>query len=91
MRDASSGERQPHRDYPEWFAFFTGSAGGGESEIRRYILKPTCWEAIIALPGATCFTTPGLPPISGYSLIKKAAERKAITTDQYLKPQCQNA
>ncbi len=50
---------------------FTGSAGSGESEYRRYILEADLLEAIIALPNDTCPTTPGLPPISGYSVIKK--------------------
>lgn len=36
---------------------FTGSAGGGESEIRRYILENDLLEAIIAMPTDMFFNT----------------------------------
>lgn len=37
---------------------FTGAAGGGESEIRRYLLENDLIEAIIALPTDMFFNTP---------------------------------
>lgn len=36
---------------------FTGSAGSGESEIRRYILEADLLEAIIALPTDMFYNT----------------------------------
>ena len=54
---------------------FTGGAGSGESEIRRYILEADLLEAIIALPTDMFYNT----GISTYVWIlsnKKAAERK---------------
>jgi type I restriction enzyme M protein len=54
---------------------FTGGAGSGESEIRRYILEADLLEAIVALPTDMFYNT----GISTYIWIlsnKKAAERK---------------
>lgn len=54
---------------------FTGSAGSGESEIRRHILESDLLEAIIALPTDMFYNT----GISTYVWVlsnKKAAERK---------------
>lgn len=55
---------------------FTGAAGSGESEIRRYVLENDLVEAIIALPTDMFYNT----GISTYVWIlsnKKPAERKA--------------
>jgi len=43
---------------------FTGDAGSGESEIRRWIIENDWLEAIIGLPTSSS-TTPGSPPTSG--------------------------
>jgi type I restriction enzyme M protein len=54
---------------------FTGGAGSGESEIRRYILEADLLEAIVALPTDMFYNT----GISTYIWIlsnKKAAQRK---------------
>lgn len=54
---------------------FTGGAGSGESEIRRYILEADLLETIVALPTDMFYNT----GISTYVWIlsnKKAAERK---------------
>lgn len=54
---------------------FTGGAGSGESEIRRYILEADLLEAIVALPTDMFYNT----GISTYIWIlsnKKASERK---------------
>lgn len=54
---------------------FTGGAGSGESEIRRFILEADLLEAIVALPTDMFYNT----GISTYVWIlsnKKAAERK---------------
>ena len=54
---------------------FTGDAGSGESEIRRWILKKDWLDAIIALPDQIFYNT----PISTYIWIltnKKAKEKR---------------
>ena len=54
---------------------FTGGAGSGESDIRRYILEADLLEAIVALPTDMFYNT----GISTYVWVlsnKKAAERK---------------
>jgi type I restriction enzyme M protein len=54
---------------------FTGGAGSGESEIRRYILEADLLEAIVALPTDMFYNT----GISTYVWVlsnKKAADRK---------------
>jgi type I restriction enzyme M protein len=54
---------------------FTGGAGSGESEIRRYILEADLLEAIVALPTDMFYNT----GISTYVWVlsnKKASERK---------------
>ncbi|WP_416139817.1 N-6 DNA methylase [Halomonas sp. HK25] len=45
---------------------FTGGAGSGESEIRRYLLQHDLVEAIVGLP-TDLFTTPASPPMCGFS------------------------
>lgn len=51
MRDASSSESGSRIGIIlNGSPLFTGSAGSGESEIRRYILEADLLEAIIALP-----------------------------------------
>lgn len=54
---------------------FTGSAGSGESEIRRYILEADLLEAIIALPTDMFYNT-GIATYVWVLSNKKAAERK---------------
>lgn len=38
-------------------SLFTGDAGQGESNLRRYIIENDWLEAIVALPEKVCFTT----------------------------------
>lgn len=54
---------------------FTGSAGSGESEIRRYILEADLLEAIIALPNDMFYNT-GIATYIWVLSNKKDAERK---------------
>lgn len=54
---------------------FTGSAGSGESEIRRYILEEDLLEAIIALPTDMFYNT-GIATYVWVLSNKKEAERK---------------
>lgn len=54
---------------------FTGSAGSGESEIRRYILETDLLEAIIALPTDMFYNT-GIATYVWVLSNKKDAERK---------------
>ena len=54
---------------------FTGSAGSGESEIRRYILEADLLEAIVALPTDMFYNT-GIATYIWILSNKKAAERK---------------
>ncbi|MFA5702017.1 MAG: class I SAM-dependent DNA methyltransferase [Advenella sp.] len=54
---------------------FTGSAGSGESEIRRYILEADLLEAIIALPNDMFYNT-GIATYVWVLGNKKNAERK---------------
>ena len=54
---------------------FTGSAGSGESEIRRYILEADLLEAIIALPNDMFYNT-GIATYVWVLSNKKDAERK---------------
>ena len=54
---------------------FTGSAGSGESEIRRYILEADLLEAIIALPTDMFYNT-GIATYVWVLSNKKYAERK---------------
>ena len=54
---------------------FTGSAGSGESEIRRYILQADLLEAIIALPTDMFYNT-GIATYVWVLSNKKEAERK---------------
>ncbi|MCU4450754.1 type I restriction-modification system subunit M [Acinetobacter lwoffii] len=54
---------------------FTGSAGSGESEIRRYILEVDLLEAIVALPTDMFYNT-GIATYVWVLTNKKDAERK---------------
>lgn len=54
---------------------FTGSAGSGESEIRRYILEADLLEAIVALPTDMFYNT-GIATYVWVLTNKKDAERK---------------
>jgi type I restriction enzyme M protein len=54
---------------------FTGGAGSGESEIRRYILETDLLEAIVALPTDMFYNT-GIATYVWVLSNKKAAERK---------------
>ena len=54
---------------------FTGNAGSGESEIRRYILEADLLEAIIALPNDMFYNT-GIATYIWVLSNKKDAERK---------------
>ncbi|MDA0723615.1 MAG: class I SAM-dependent DNA methyltransferase [Verrucomicrobia bacterium] len=54
---------------------FTGSAGSGESEIRRYILEADLLEAIVALPTDMFYNT-GIATYVWVLSNKKASERK---------------
>jgi type I restriction enzyme M protein len=54
---------------------FTGGAGSGESEIRRYILETDLLEAIVALPTDMFYNT-GIATYVWVLCNKKATERK---------------
>ena len=54
---------------------FTGNAGSGESEIRRYILEADLLEAIIALPNDMFYNT-GIATYIWVLSNKKSVERK---------------
>jgi type I restriction enzyme M protein len=54
---------------------FTGGAGSGESEIRRYILESDLLEAIVALPNDMFYNT-GIATYVWVLSNKKEAERK---------------
>ncbi|WP_299872803.1 N-6 DNA methylase [uncultured Cocleimonas sp.] len=54
---------------------FSGDAGSGESEIRRYILESDLLESIIALPSDLLFTT-GIPTYIWILSNKKTENRK---------------
>lgn len=76
MRDASSSESGSRIGIIlNGSPLFTGSAGSGESEIRRYILEADLLEAIIALPNDMFYNT-GIATYIWVLSNKKAAERK---------------
>jgi type I restriction enzyme M protein len=56
-------------------ALFTGDAGGGESEIRRYIIENDWLECIIALPKNIFYNT-GIPTYIWIVSNKKSPNRK---------------
>lgn len=56
-------------------ALFTGDAGGGESEIRKYIFENDLLEAIVALPNDMFYNT-GIPTYIFVFSNRKAANRK---------------
>jgi len=55
---------------------FTGGAGSGESEIRRYVLENDLVEAIIAMPNDMFFNT-GIATYIWVLSNNKTAEREA--------------
>lgn len=54
---------------------FTGSAGSGESEIRRWIIENDMLEAIIALPGSMFYNT-GIPTFIWVVTNRKSDKRR---------------
>jgi len=56
-------------------ALFTGDAGGGESEIRKYIIENDLLEAIVALPNDMFYNT-GIPTYIFLFTNRKAKHRK---------------
>lgn len=56
-------------------ALFTGDAGGGESEIRKYIIENDWLECIVALPKNIFYNT-GIPTYIWIVSNKKEASRK---------------
>lgn len=56
-------------------ALFTGDAGGGESEIRKYIIENDWLECIIALPKNIFYNT-GIPTYIWIVSNKKSPDRK---------------
>lgn len=58
---------------------FTGDAGGGESEIRRWILENDLLDAIVALPEKLFFNT-GISTYIWMFATKKAVDRKNKVT-----------
>lgn len=77
MRDSDSSNQQGSRIgiILNGSPLFTGSAGSGESEIRRYILEADLLEAIIALPNDMFYNT-GITTYIWVLSNKKDAERK---------------
>ncbi|MGS0707649.1 type I restriction-modification system subunit M [Acinetobacter sp. ANC 3781] len=77
MRDSDSSNQQGSRIgiILNGSPLFTGSAGSGESEIRRYILETDLLEAIIALPNDMFYNT-GIATYIWVLSNKKDAERK---------------
>ncbi|MBK5214887.1 MAG: SAM-dependent DNA methyltransferase [Flavobacteriaceae bacterium] len=69
-------------------ALFTGDAGQGETEIRKYLLENDLLEAIIALPNDLFYNT-GIPTYIFILNNKKEENRKgklqliSVTTDQF--------
>jgi type I restriction enzyme M protein len=68
-------QRRAYRDYPNGSPLFTGGAGSGESEIRRYILEADLLEGIVALPTDMFYNT-GIATYVWILSNKKAPERK---------------
>lgn len=56
-------------------ALFTGDAGQGESDIRKYLLEKDLLEAIVALPNDMFYNT-GIPTYIFIIANRKTAERK---------------
>ena len=91
LRDSSEGDVQGGSNVPEskppgtsggrigiilnGSPLFTGGAGSGESEIRRYILEADLLEAIVALPTDMFYNT-GISTYVWVLTNKKAKERK---------------
>lgn len=69
-------------------ALFTGDAGQGETEIRKYLLENDLLEAIIALPNDLFYNT-GIPTYIFILTNKKEKKRKGklqlinVTTEQF--------
>ncbi|MGI9282918.1 MAG: HsdM family class I SAM-dependent methyltransferase [Endozoicomonas sp.] len=82
FRDAPETKSTPENQNPSRIGIilngsplFTGSAGSGESEIRRYILEADLLEAIVALPTDMFYNT-GIATYVWVLTNKKSAERK---------------
>ena len=69
---------------------FTGGAGSGESEIRRYILEADLLEAIVALPTDMFYNT-GIATTSGCCPTRRPATQGAGAIDQRRAPLRQDA
>ena len=55
---------------------FTGDAGSGESNIRRYVIETTCLKPLSRCR-IKCSTTPAFIPTFGFYRIRKAPNDKA--------------
>lgn len=75
LRDASEGEGSRIGIILNGSPLFTGGAGSGESEIRRYILEADLLETIVALPTDMFYNT-GIATYVWVLSNKKATERK---------------
>lgn len=82
FRDPSFEKSAPENSNPSRIGIilngsplFTGGAGSGESEIRRYILEADLLEAIVALPTDMFYNT-GIATYIWVLSNKKSAERK---------------
>ncbi|MTI14079.1 type I restriction-modification system subunit M [Sansalvadorimonas verongulae] len=82
FRDTSLEKSSPENNNPSRIGIilngsplFTGGAGSGESEIRRYILEADLLEAIVALPTDMFYNT-GIATYIWVLTNKKSAERK---------------
>ena len=73
MKDTDSGSRIA--SVHNGSALFTGDAGQGESEIRRYIIENDFLEAIVALPDDMFYNT-GIPTYIFVMTNRKAPDRK---------------
>ena len=77
MKDPSKSEGSRIAVVLNGSPLFTGGAGSGESEIRRYILENDLLETIIALPGALFYNT-GIGTYIWVLSNKKRKERKGL-------------
>ena len=59
---------------------FTGAAGSGESEIRRWIIENDWLEAVVALPDQLFYNT-GISRISGLSPTARAQTTRQGAVD----------
>jgi type I restriction enzyme M protein len=88
-RNVSEGRGQPHRVVHNGSALFTGDAGQGESNIRRWVLENDWLEAIIALP-LNIFYNTGIATYIWVLANRKAAARRGkvqlIDASQWFQP-----